>query len=67
MKRSGSKNKTVQTLTDQVKNEGAKKINFVVTADEHKAIKLEAIERGISLTDLMKKSLNEYLGKSIFM
>ena len=66
MKPSGTKNKKAKDLVDVIKNDGDKRINFVVTSAEHKAMKMEALKNDTTVTKLIKESLNTYLNKNIF-
>lgn len=58
--------KKVETLAKSVKGDGEKRLNLIITAKEHKALKLLAVETEISITELVKKAVNEYTKKEIF-
>ena len=61
-----TRTKKVETLANTIKGVGAKRFNMNLTAKEHKALKMLALENDMTITDLVKKSVNEYMSKSVF-
>ena len=61
-----ARTKKVETLANTVKGVGDKRFNMNLSAKEHKALKMLALENDMTITDLVKKSVNEYMSVSVF-